>query len=172
MYDTEGEAAGKRQALAETRAHFVWVPELAELLKEYQADRARWPTLAEFVPRIRERLQELAAALPKPANAPRLVAMVPANGADAVDPSTTELTFSFDMAMQDESWSVVGSAADLPKITGSPRYDRARQTLTLPVALAPGRSYRFWLNRDDKDGFRSREGVPLPPVEVTFRTKD
>lgn len=172
MYDTDGEAAGKRQAGAETRAHFVWVPELAELLKEYQADRARWPTFAEFVPRIRERLQELAAALPAPPSAPQLVAMVPQNGATAVDPSTTELTFTFDVAMQDGSWSVVGGPPDLPTITGRPRYDRARKVLTLPVALAPGRTYRLWLNRDDKDGFRSALGVPLASVEVTFRTKD
>lgn len=171
MYDTEGEAAGKRQEVAEARDHFPWTVELAALLLEYQKDRAKYPTFAAFVPVLAEHLDRIAAGLAIPAAAPVLVAMTPANGSDAVDPSRTELVFTFDRPMRDQSWSVVGSPQDTPKVTGKPRYDRERKVLTLPVALEPGRAYRFWLNQGSKQGFVSADGVALESVEVRLQTR-
>jgi len=102
--------------------------------------------------------------------APKVVAMTPANGGNGVDAATTTITITFDRAMRDKSWSVVGTPADTPKITGSPSYDAARKVLTIPVQLEPGRSYRFSLNSEQKRGFQSEDGTPLVPVEVEFAT--
>lgn len=171
MYDTEGDAAGKRQEVAETRDHFPWTIELAALLALYQQDRTKYPTFAAFVPVLAEHLDRIAAELAIPAAAPVLVAMTPANGSDAVDPACTELVFTFDRPMRDQSWSVVGSPQDTPKVTGKPSYDRERKVLTLPVALEPGRAYRFWLNQGSKQGFVSADGVALESVEVRLQTR-
>lgn len=170
--DTEGEAAGRKQIAAERRDHFVWAGELAELLREFQADRTKYPTFDAFVPRIAEALDAIAAKLDVAVTpGPKLLSATPALGAEDVDPATTQLVFTFDRPMRDQSWSVVGAHDDTPKVTGSPSYDAERKVLVVPVALEPGRSYRFALNSADKQGFVSSDGVPLAPVAVTFRTR-
>ena len=171
MYDTEGEEAGRLQERIEQQKHFPWAAGLAELLKEYQADRKTYADFDAFVPRIAEALDEVAVALASAPPAPTVVRVVPAPGSVDVDPATTVVTVEFDRPMKDQSWSVVGSKADLPSITGKPSYDRARKVLTLPVALEPGRSYRFGLNDGQRNGFQSEQGVPLAPVLVEFRTR-
>ena len=116
---TEGEAAGKRQARAERKDHFVWADEIAALLVEYQNDRKQYVDFDAFVPRIAEALDAIAAKSKAEADrAPRLVSMTPANGASDVDPAMTELVITFDRPMRDQSWSVVGNPADTPKVTG------------------------------------------------------
>ena len=170
--DTDGEAAGRKQAAQETRAHFTWAPELAELLRDYQRDRERYATFEAFVPKLAEALDRIAARFPAVDDAaPQLVACSPANGSTDVDPALRELRFTFDRAMADQSWSVVGDPAQMPKLLGSPEYDRARRVLTIRVELEGGRDYRFSLNSPDKQGFRSERGAPLAPVVVTFRTR-
>jgi hypothetical protein len=172
LADTDGAAAAKRQAALETRNHFPWAAEVAARLGEYQADRAKYPDFDAFVPRLAEALDAIVAKLPAAdAAAPQLVAMSPSNGAADVDPATTELTFTFDQPMRDQSWSVVGSAQDTPTIPGKPRYDEKRTTLTLPVQLQPGRTYRFALNSADKQGFVSAKGAALAPTAITFATR-
>lgn len=172
LADTEGAAAAKRQVAMETRNHFPWAAEIAALLGEYQANRAKYPAFDAFVPRLADALDAIVAKLPAAdAAVPQLVAMSPSNGATDVDPATTELTFTFDQPMRDQSWSVVGAAQDTPKITGKPRYDAARTTLTLPVQLQPNRTYRFALNSADKRGFVSDKGTALPPTSITFATR-
>ncbi len=169
--DTEGEAAGKKQAAAEAKDHFPWAQDIAALLREYQQARDRYADFDAFVPRIAEALDAIAAKAAAQAElAPKIVAMTPANGSNDVDAATTKLTITFDRAMRDKSWSVVGTPADTPKITGSPSYDAARKVLTIPVQLEPGRSYRFSLNSEQKRGFQSEDGTPLVPVEVEFAT--
>lgn len=170
--DTEGADAARKQAAQEARNHFPWTAELASLLTEYQGDRAKYPTFDDFVPRLATALDAIAAQFPAVlAPAPSLVAMVPANGAKDVDPKITSLTFTFDRPMRDQSWSIVGSKADTPDIPGAPSYDATRKVLTVPVLLAPGRTYRFRLNSPDKQGFQAADGTPLAPVDVTFTTR-
>lgn len=172
MYDTEGEAAGKQQERIEQQKHFPWAVGLAELLKEYQANRSTYADFDAFVPRIAEALDAVAADLAAAPPAPTVVRVVPASGSADVDPATTVVTVVFDQPMKDQSWSVVGTKTDLPRITGKPSYDRACKVLTLPVALEPGRSYRLGLNDVERTGFQSAQGVPLAPVVVEFRTRD
>lgn len=39
------------------------------------------------------------------------------------------------------------------------------------MKLQPGRSYQFMLNSERFRGFQSREGVPLAPLPVHFKTR-
>ena len=49
-YDTQGETAGDRQGQEEAGQGFSWVPELAELLGEYEDQRDIYPDLGAFFP--------------------------------------------------------------------------------------------------------------------------
>jgi hypothetical protein len=159
----------------EEKRHFAWMGELAGLLGEYEAERDRYPTLDAFAPRIvaffndyAETYAEKQAALE--AKRPKVVSMTPANGASEVDPELAAIQVVFDRPMQDGSWSVVGGGPHFPEVRGRPSYDSAGTTFTLPVRLKPDWSYEFMLNSDRFTNFRSREGVPLAPVTVSFKT--
>jgi methionine-rich copper-binding protein CopC len=102
---------------------------------------------------------------------PHVVSIEPRSGASDVDPAAAQLVVRFDRAMRDQSWSIVGSKENTPAMTGAPKYDAERKTLTVPMQLEPGKTYRFSLNGVSKEGFKSAEGVPLEPYEVTFTTR-
>jgi hypothetical protein len=55
-----GEDAGRQQAMREACGGFAWTIDLAELLKQYEADRKAWPTFDDFMPRVAERLDAIA----------------------------------------------------------------------------------------------------------------
>lgn len=169
-HDTEGPEAGRAQAEAERASHFTWVPAVAASLAEVQADRERFPSLVEFMPRIVEVLEAELAELEAKAP-PRLVACAPLPDATDVDPSSTALVLTFDQPMQDRSWSLVGAPSELPDFTGKPRFDRERKVLTIPMRLEPGARYRIGLNTGGKSGFRSARGETLAPVTVSFETR-
>ena len=57
-----------------------------------------------------------------------------------------------------------------PETVGKPSYDAKRTTWTVRVKLKPDWSYRFMLNSAQFNAFQSGEGVPLEPVEATFKT--
>ena len=97
--------------------------------------------------------------------------MVPANGAEDVDPNLKAIVVTFDRPMRDKSWAVVtlGSAERVPKSAGPVGYDAARKVFTMPVELEPGKEYVFGLNAERYLGFRSEEGIPLAPVRGSFQ---
>jgi hypothetical protein len=99
-----------------------------------------------------------------------VVSVIPPDGADDVDPALGRIRVVFDRPMADKSWALVGSKRDLPETTGPPSYDGKRTTWTVPIRLRPESSYRFMLNSERFQGFRSAEGVPLEPVTVRFKT--
>jgi hypothetical protein len=49
---TEGPGARDAEVAEQVALGFAWMPELVALLGEYEADRDRWPTVADFMPRI------------------------------------------------------------------------------------------------------------------------
>ena len=77
----------------------------------------------------------------------------------------------FNRPKADKSWSVVGGGPNFPEIAGEISYDKARELLTIPLELKPNWNYKFWLNSEKFTAFRSEDGVPLEPVEVTFKTR-
>jgi hypothetical protein len=172
----EGAAAAASAIKSEQRNGFLWMPELAGLLGEYEAQRSKFATLEAFSPRLvalfndyTPKFESQQAALAQ--KRPRVVSMVPANGASGVDPDLKEITVIFDRPMQDHSWSLVGGGPHCPETNGKPHYDSKRTTWSVPVRLKPGWSYEFKLNYGRFDSFRSEEGVPLEPVAVTFSTR-
>ncbi len=51
-FDSEGPDARDAEVAEQVELGFAWMPDLVALLGEYQADRDRWPTLADFMPRV------------------------------------------------------------------------------------------------------------------------
>jgi tRNA A-37 threonylcarbamoyl transferase component Bud32 len=100
---------------------------------------------------------------------PKVVSLTPANGATNVNPGPTEIQVVFDQPMHN-SWSMVGGGSRFPELAGDCHYDAAGTTWTVPVKLKPGWTYKFGLNSKNHKNFKSKRGVPLEPVRVTFRT--
>jgi len=115
----------------------------------------------------------LAAVLPPVVTAeeppPRVVSLVPADGATDVAPHARFIRVEFDQDMSEGSHSWVGGGDRFPRIRGCAYWDGPRVAV-LPVALEPEREYRLSLNSDRFRGFASRSGVPLVPVPLAFRT--
>ena len=101
---------------------------------------------------------------------PKVLSLIPTNGAQDVDPDLTAIQVVFDRPMADQSWSLVGGGPHCPKTGNGAHYDAQHKIWTVPVTLKPDWSYEFMLNSETFDAFRSEEGVPLEPVSVTFKT--
>jgi hypothetical protein len=186
---TGGPAAMNRAAAYESSRSFYWVGELADVLGEYDTQPRKYKDLAEFFPRITAFFEEYARNADAKIGAikgknqeqvqqwrdkgPKIVSMVPANGAENVDPSLKAIVVTFDRPMRDKCWSVVtlGSQDEFPKGAGPVHYDAARKVFTMPVALQPDKEYHFGLNSERFHAFQSEEGIPLAPVEVRFKTR-
>lgn len=170
---TDGEKAAQKEAQDNHQRGFRWIGKLAETLGEYEVQRERYATFDAFMPRVVEFFNSYAQEYEDVlARAPKIVRMIPANGATDVDPNLTEIKVYFDRPMRDGSWSVVGGGPNYPETAGRCRYDEERKVFTLPVRLKPGWKYKFWLNRGKYTAFRSEEGIELQSVEVTFQTRE
>ncbi len=177
----EGEEAARRAIQAEKGHGFLWMQEMSDLLGEYEAHRDRYPTLEDFAPRLVAFFAESAKNFPKTQTVPKtqtdwagkrpkVVSMIPANGAQDVDPGLTAIQVVFDRRMADKSWALVGGGVHFPKTGKDAHFDAERKIWTVPVELKPDWSYEFMLNSETYVGFASEEGVPLEPVSVTFKT--
>jgi hypothetical protein len=186
---TEGPAALEKARAYEKSRSFHWVGELAEVLDEYDAQPRPYADLAEFFPRIiaffndyakqaDTKLGVIKAEKEKQVQeqrekGPKIVSMIPANGAEDVDPGLKAIVVTFDRPMRSPGWAVVtlGAADKVPKGTGPVGYDAARKVFTMPVELQPDKEYVFGLNAERYLGFQSAEGIPLAPVVVRFKTR-
>lgn len=185
---TGGPAAMLKASLYESSRGFYWVGELADVLGEYEKEPRQYANLAEFFPRVvaffdnyaknaDTKFVALKADKEKQARewqekGPKIVAMIPPNGTEDVDPGLKEIVVTFDRPMKSPGWAVVtlGSQDQVPKGTGSVGYDAQRKVFTMPVELEPAKEYYFGLNAEGYLGFHSEEGIPLAPVVVRFKT--
>jgi len=105
---------------------------------------------------------------------PRIVALMPANGDQFVNPGLSELRVTFDVAMGGGfSWcSVDDEGTDYPKGPGGkrPYWTEDQRTCVLPVELQPGKTYRLSLNCAGANNFQSAAGVPIEPMQYSFKT--
>ncbi len=102
---------------------------------------------------------------------PGVVAMVPPNGAQSVDPQTSELRVTFSVPMGGGfSWTGGGDAYPQVKEGARPFWTEDGRTCVLPVKLVPEHAYRLRLNSPSHKNFKSASGVPLDPVVYTFKT--
>ncbi len=101
--------------------------------------------------------------------APTVASMEPPAGATNLDARTaTEFFVTFDRPMT-SSHSVVGGGPNFPKNLKVGWLDN--DTCVIACELEPDRSYRFSLNGGRFQNFKSVDGVPLAPFEVTLATK-
>jgi RNA polymerase sigma-70 factor (ECF subfamily) len=105
---------------------------------------------------------------------PQVASMDPYNGAQNVSPAITELRVTFSVPMGGGcSWVTLSDdGADFPKGREGKRmyWTEDKMTCVLPVELKPGTAYRLGLNAPEFKNFQSIGGVPLVPVEYTFKT--
>jgi hypothetical protein len=105
---------------------------------------------------------------------PQVVKLDPFNGAQNVSPAVTELRVTFSVPMGGGcSWCTVSDdGADYPKGPEGKRvyWTEDKMTCVLPVELKPGMTYRLSLNAPEFKNFQSAGGVPLEPVDYTFKT--
>jgi hypothetical protein len=171
----DGANAGQKSIAHHKGRGFLWMEELSNLLADYEGHRERYATLDSFSPRLVSFFKDYAGGFAEKQAAletqrPKVVSMTPANGAEGVDPGLGSIRVVFDRPMRDRSWSLVGGGPHCPETTGKASYDSARTIWTVPVKLKPEWDYEFMLNSESYDAFRSAEGVPLEPVQVTFKT--
>jgi beta-lactamase regulating signal transducer with metallopeptidase domain len=106
--------------------------------------------------------------------APQVVSLDPYNGALNVSPAVTELRVTFSIPMGGGcSWCTISDdGADFPKGREGKRvyWTEDKKTCVLPVELRPDMTYRLSLNAPEFKNFQSAGGVPLEPVQYTFKT--
>jgi len=156
---------------------FLWIEELSALLGTYENSRSSYPTFRSFFPIIvgyfidlSKRIEYLARRLDE--LSPRVDSMSPfPNGAQDVDPNTTRLTFTFDRPLDTKGgYSFdIGSGGNahwpIEKVLG---FNETGSTFTIQVKLKPDWEYEMVLTGR---GFRTKDGYPLQPYPVKFRTK-
>ena len=104
---------------------------------------------------------------------PVVVQTVPRSGDKQVDAAKVkEIRVTSSKRMRDQSWSWAAISDDsFPKATGKIRYDADRMTCTLPVQLAPGKTYAIWLNSEKFHNFKDADGRSAVPYLLVFETK-
>jgi hypothetical protein len=170
--------ADSQEAEHEKRG-FYWVKDLAELLRDYTHNRAEFPDLEAFTPKLVTAFKTWGADAPRRfaawqearyAKGPKLLSMEPADGTQDVDPATAVIRFVFDRPMK-SGIALMRVGGVVPESTGAITWDAEGKVLSYPVRLRPGTMYRFGLNAEDVYGFQDRDGKPLRPIVVSFRTR-
>jgi hypothetical protein len=100
---------------------------------------------------------------------PKVVQMVPENGAQNVNPELKQIRVVFDQDMSSRGYSICGGGPKFPKIVGRPRWLN-RRTLVVRVTLLPNREYQYSINCSSATNFRSVRGEPVEPYPVRFKT--
>ncbi len=162
-----GPGAARSEVARQIDDGFPWTLVLADALLAYEADRPRYPTFGDFSVPLAATLSVVAdEEIARAANRPKLVSIDPAPGS-VVPANHPALVVIFDRRMKDMSWSIVGAPEDIPE-SGDPRYEQGGTRFVMPWTLTAGRTYKLAMNSARFRGFRSAEGVPLDPVELSF----
>ncbi len=171
-----GDIAARRAIQADTMDSFFWAQELYDLLGEYERDRAAYPTLEAFMPKLTEYFKGLGPRVPALIKSdvegrPKVVALTPANGANNVDPGLKQIVIRFDRAMIRQGFSITYTARRelYPKISNL-HFDETATIFSMEAQLEAGREYEFGLNWPGGGSFLSVERVPLQYMVVHFRT--
>jgi len=156
---------------------FLWIEELSVLLGTYEKTRSIYPTFRSFFPFVLGYFSDLSQRIEFMARrfeelSPRVTAMSPfANGAQDVDAGITQLTFTFDRPLDSRGrYSFdfgAGGSAHFP-IEQSLGFNKTGTAFTVQVKLKPDWEYSLVVTGR---GFRTKDGYPLQPYPVKFRTK-
>jgi len=172
----QNEETRRKRVIDERNIGFLWMNDLVGLLGRYESERKRYRKFREFMPEVIKFYNGLAPGMDKMvadfnSARPAVQSTSPfANGAQDVDPAITEITFTFDRPLEPKGVSInfgPGGPAQFPivKVIG---YGEDGKTLTLQLKMNPATSYEFILT---EQSFRTREGYPLKPYTMKFRTR-
>jgi Domain of unknown function (DUF4932) len=168
-----GPAAAERDTRLQRGKGFVWMGELVSLLGEYETQRRRYPTFAEFMPLIVDYYRGLAPRVDRlvaefEQERPRIVRASIRDGATDISPNLDTLVLHFDRPV-DAIVDLVGDhGAATPELTAA-TFDATHTILTLGIRLEPGREYVLPLG---SGAFVGRDGYPLSSFVLRFRTVD
>ncbi len=175
----QGEEAARRVVLTEQVRGFIAMDELYELLGEYEADRARYPTLASFMPRFVDWLNELAPRAESvrdafDASRPQVISTQPADGdagidAEAID--TIVLKWDRPMAPSLQINPIPGSHGHADPDIHDEEWSDDGLTLVLHVRLRPGSNYGLLFNMPFGGAFRCTAGIPAFMHTLRFSTR-
>jgi len=104
--------------------------------------------------------------------APSVIETFPVSGSTDVDPSTSEITVTFDEPMKDGNWSWAYTNKDkFPEMTEQPFYKPGHTINILPVKLEPNKEYEIWINSEKFKNFKDLSGNSSTPFRLVFKTK-
>ncbi|AQX12797.1 DUF4932 domain-containing protein [Elizabethkingia meningoseptica] len=156
--------------------YFIWMPELVQLLENYQKNRKKYPSIEAFYPNIVTFFKQLgenidAAIKEYGVHRPHIKSMTPdINGKTDVDPNLKQLIVRFDKTLLGNGFSI--NYGDLGKegmpINKRPEYQDGNNALKLEMELKPNTEYEFILTGNR---FISTDGYPLEDYKVKFKTK-
>jgi hypothetical protein len=156
---------------------FVWMDELCTLLRQYQSQRDRYPTLSDFMSQIENFFNGLESRIPEEKaefdrKSLHVTSMQPIpNHAFDVNADIQELVISFDKPL-DPARRIGLSYGEGGKehfpITAKPTILPGNQSIKFPVTLKPHWSYSFTLTPYSLETF---DGYPLQTYNVVFQTK-
>lgn len=163
--------------IIERNLGFLWTEELFALLGTYENTRKVYPTFRSFFPLVvgyfndfSQRIQYVAKRFDE--MTPHVSSISPfTNGAQDVDPNTTELTFAFDRPLDPNggfSFNAGPGGDEHFPIEKSLGYLENGNKFKTKVKLRPDWEYEFVITGR---GFHTRDGYPLQPYTVKFRTK-
>lgn len=178
----EGATKAREEVIDQQGKGYLHLPELFDLLGEYERDRKKYPTFESFMPRIvsffegfAERVETVKTAYE--AKRPKVVSLSIENGAKDVDPNLTEIVVRFDRPMRKSLPALnydlrpaPGGRDRFPEI-GSFDFDEQGTAFRMRVKLQPARDYELFLNRASGGAFAGRDGVLLAPYRIQFRTR-
>lgn len=170
LLTNESASAARAETQLQRGLGFVWMDELVELLGDYEAHRATYPSFSAFAPRLVDFYNGLAPRIDRVRDAydkrrPRIIAASIANGARDVDPSLRALVLTFDTPVS-TTYTLLGNlGSGLPEFTGA-SFDVTRTRLTIGIRLKPGSDYAIPFG----PGFMSDDGYPNQRFDLSFRT--
>ncbi len=157
----------------EQASGFLWIEPLLKALSEYENNRAKYPTLKEFMPEIvklQNKLSPKAIAKKLEDNSPKIVSFSIENNSQDVDYQTKEIIVVYDRSMASYGLSHgTGGSKNYPKTTSMKWKNKERKELIINVELQPNKKYslRFYeMFNQDNYGFTLDK-----PYELNFRTK-
>lgn len=104
--------------------------------------------------------------------APKVISTSPKTGSQDVDPVIREISVTFSEPMTDKGWSWSHEDKNkFPQTTGEPYYADNYTRCVLPVKLEPKKEYVIWINTAKFKNFKSKNGIPLEPYKLTFKTR-
>lgn len=165
-----------KELMYERNIGFLWIQELSTLLGTYENSRAQYPTFRSFFPLVIGYFNDFSKRIEYEAGkfeelTPRVASMSPfANQSQNVDPNITQITFTFDRLLDTKAGVSInygpGGKEHFPieKVVG---YNDTGSTYTVQVKLKSDWDYEMVLTGLS---FRTKDGYPLQPYTVKFKT--